>query len=784
MLHNYITIAFRNFYRHMGYSSINVFGLAIGLATSILISLWVVDELHYDTGYPDHDRIYQVMYNAVYTNGDIQTSESTAGPLAESIMAEIPDVELAGRTDDPSSMLLRFKNKSIMLNGLWADPEILKIFSYQVLKGNSSDLLKDPNSFIITQQTAEKFFPNQDPIGKSFRINEKYTMSVSAVVENPRPNSSQQFDFLLPYEVNYKENPWKAKWGNFNDQTFIKIKPGISIASLNDKLNVLVKKKCADCFFQPFAQQLSETHLYNHYENGKPDGGRIDYVRMFILTAAFILIIACINYMNLATARSAGRSREVGVRKATGANRIQLIFQFVGESLVITSVSVIFALVLVQFALPFFNDIMNKRISVDFSNAEFIASLIGLAILTSVIAGSYPAFFLSSFRPASVLKGQLQLALSGTLLRKGLVVFQFALSVVLIIASLVVFRQTQFIMSKNMGFNRENILVFDMHAGVSANQDAFKNEALKFSGIHSITFAGQNPFDVGAMTTGVKWPGKDDKDKIPFKVIWTDQDFIPTMKMELKEGSNFTGTSADSTHYIINEAASKRIGYDQPVGSSLDVWNSPSGKVIGVVKDFHNVNLHSSIEPLIIMYRRDNTWRGFVKVESGSIKAAIKHLESMQKKFDPAYPFEYEFLNKSFEKEYNNESTIEKLSLAFTAVAIFISSLGLFGLASFMAERRTKEIGIRKVMGATVSQITFLLSKDFLKLLSISFLLAIPLAWFGANQWLITFAYHIDMTLVLPLIAAGVLLITAVITVGYQSIKSAMGNPVESLRSE
>jgi len=342
----------------------------------------------------------------------------------------------------------------------------------------------------------------------------------------------------------------------------------------------------------------------------------------------------------------------------------------------------------------------------------------------------------------------------------------------------------QFIKTKNLGFNRENILVFDMHAGVTGNQESFKNEALKFSGIHSVAFAGQNPFSVGAMTTGVKWPGKGENEKVPFRLVWSDKDFIPTMKMELIEGSNFTNNKSDSTNYIINETAAKRIGYQRAVGSPLDVWNSPSGKVIGVVKDFHNVNLHNSIEPLIIMCRTQNTWRGFVKIESASAGRAIEHLAATQKKFDPAYPFDYEFLDKSFEKEYANESTIEKLSTAFTAVAIFISSLGLFGLASFMAERRTKEIGIRKVMGATVQQVTLLLSKDFLKLLVISFLVAIPLAWMGANQWLVTFAYHFDLTFVLPLIAAAVLFFTALVSVGYQSIKVAIGNPVESLRSE
>jgi putative ABC transport system permease protein len=784
MLQNYLIIAFRNFYRHLGYSAINVFGLAIGLATSILISLWVIDELRVDTDFPEHQRIYQILYNSTFSDGHIETSEGTAGPLAAAITAEIPEVEAAGRWDDPSPKLLRFGNKSFLQKGLWTDPGILKVFSIKILKGSNEGLLKDPNSFIITQRTAEKFFQNEDPIGKTFKVDEKYEMTVSAVIENPPSSSSKQFDFLLPYDVHYKENPWMEVWGNFNDQTYIKIKDNVNVDELNNKLKEFVKSKCDRCYNQPFAQQLGEKHLNDHYENGKPNGGRIDYIKMFIVTSVFILIIACINYMNLATARSANRSREVGVRKVTGARRSQLIIQFVSESLLITSVSVVFALVLVQLALPFFNGILGKNIVVDFSKPSFLFSLVGLLIIISIVAGSYPAFFLSSFRPASVLKGQLQSALAGASFRKGLVVFQFSLSVVLIMASLVVFEQTQFIMSKNLGFNRENILIFDMHDGVSGNQQSFKNEALKFSGIHSITFAGQNPFSVGGMTTDLTWLGKNENEKVPFKLIFTDKDFIPTMKMELKEGSNFTDDTADTTHYIINEAAVKRLGYKQPIGAPLNIWNSPSGKIIGVVKDFHNVNLHSTIDPLIIMCRTDNTWRGFVKIENGSLKEAISHLEATQKKFDPAYPFEYEFMDKSFEKEYSNESTIKKLSVVFTVVAILISGLGLFALASFMAERRTKEIGIRKVLGATVWQVAVLLSNDFLKLLAIAFLVGTPLTWIGANQWLITFAYHINLTLAIPLVAGGVLLLTALTSVCYQSIKAATSNPVESLKNE
>lgn len=784
MLRNYLTSAFRNFTRHLSYSFINIFGLAIGLTAAILIAIWVNDEINVDTGYVDHDRIYQVLYNSTFSDGHIETSESTAGPLAEAIIADVTEVEAAGRWDDPTPRLLRHENKSLLLKGLWTDPSIMKIFSFKVVKGRTKDLLKDPNSFVITKLTADKFFPGQDAVGKTFKIDEKYDMTVSAVIEETPSNASKHFDFLLPYEVYYKENEWMSHWENFNDQTYIKVKRNADIENLNIKLKTIVKKHCPDCMHQPFAQQLTDKYLNDNYENGKPTGGKIEYVRLFVLTAVFILFIACINYMNLATARSAGRSKEVGVRKASGAKKGQLIGQFISESLIITSTSVVISLVLAQLLLPFFNEIMGRQIVVNFSNPIFLIAVTLLTITVSLIAGSYPAFFLSSFKPASVLKGQIQSTIAGGKLRKGLVIFQFGLSVILIVVSLVVFKQTQFIMTKNLGFNKDNIIVFDMHNGVTNNQQTFKNEALKTKGIESITFAGQNPFSVGAMTTDVKWSGKNEAERVPFKLIFTDRDFLTTMKMELKEGSDFTNEKADSTNYIINETAAARLGYTNAIGAPLDVWNSPSGKVIGVVKDFHNQSLHSKIEPLIIMYRTDNTWRGFVKIENGYFQQAIKGLQEVHKKFDPTYPFEYQFLDKNFEKQYTSELTIQKVSLAFTTIAIFISSLGLFGLATFMAEQRTKEIGIRKVMGASVQHLVLLISSDFSKLLVIAFGLALPVAIYLSNFWLKSYVYRIDFTWEFPLIAACILLITAIVSVGYQAMKAAVSNPVESLRSE
>jgi putative ABC transport system permease protein len=784
MIRNYIIVAFRNFMRNTGYSSINVFGFSTGIATAILIFMWVAAELKYNTGFKDHEQIYEVLNNAANSAGEIKTGQSTPGPLAEAMMNEFAEVEFAGRVDFGNNMLLRYENNSLMQRGMWADPQILKIFSIPVLQGKSDKLLIDPSSFVITQQTAEKFFPNQSPLGKEFKIDEKYSMIIAAVVANPPANSSLQFDFLLPYEVYYKENKWMSEWGNYNDRTFFKLKEGADFATLDKKLRGLLKTKQNASSNEAFAQSISDTHLYNRYEDGKPVGGRIEYVRLLSIAAIFILLIACINYMNLATARSANRGREVGVRKVSGAHRGELIIQFISESLMITTASVVLALMIVQVVLPTFNQLMNQNLELNMLQPEFIAGMIALTIFTSLIAGSYPAFFLSSFRPAVVLKGLSNSRAAGSALRKSLVIFQFALSVAMIIFSLTVYEQIQFIKTKNLGFDRENVIVFDMHEGVYKNQETFKTEALKFPGVKNVTFAGQDPFSVSATTRDVVWSGKNPEENIPFKLVFTDKDFIPTLKFELLEGRNFIDNKSDTTNYIINEAAARIIGYKNPIGEYLSVWNSPTGKIVGIIKDFHNVNLRNNMEPVILMCRTDNTWRAFAKLENNSISRAVQHLGDVQKKFDPAYPFNYEFLDKNFQKEYMTENRTEKLSVVFTVVAILISCLGLFGLAAFTAEQRTKEIGIRKVLGASIRQITVLLCNDFVKLVAVSFVIATPLTWYLAADWLESFAYHIELTVLTPLLAAGLLLMIVLISVGYQSLSAALGNPADSLKND
>ncbi len=784
MIYSYFKTAVRNFYRHITYTVINLLGLTIGLTTAIFIFLWIMDEKSYDRHHPDAERIYSAIVNTEYSNGSIETGKSSQGPLAEALLLEIPEIEATTRTDWGSQQLLRYENKSLLQTGLWAGADILKVFNYKIISGDEKNPLPDNNSIVLTEAVATRFFGKADVIGKVFRVAEKYDMKVTAVIADQPRNTQLKFDFLLPYEIHLRDNPWMADWGNQNDLTFVKLKPNASVDEVNKKLEGFIDKKCPDCKSEVWLQSLPDSRLYSQYEDGKASGGRVEYIRIFTIVAIGILIIACINFMNLATARSATRSREVGVRKVVGAQRKGLILQFIGESILISLVAMLIALALVQLMMPLFNSLTAKNVTLPFSDPGFILSLLLIVVLTGSLAGSYPAFFLSSFRPTQVLKGNIQSTLTGASLRKILVVFQFALSVILIISSLVVFKQVRYIKTKNLGFDRSNVLTFDLRDSTKQSKDAFKTMAVQHPTVKHVTFAGQSPFSIGWTSSGVKWQGKEESVNVPFKIINTDRDFIATLDMKLIQGRNFDNELADSVNYIINEAALEIIGYKDPLGRPLNVWERPHGRIIGVVKNFHNSNFRASIDPLIIMCRPVNAWRGFIKIESTNLDQTIKHLESVHKRFDPNYPFEFRFLEDEFQEQYTLESTVEKVSFYFTFVAVFISCLGLFGLASFTAERRTKELGIRKVLGASVSNLVAMLCMDLTKLVFISLLAACPISFYLMDMFLSQYTYHTELSWEIFAISSLVMLLLSILTVTYQSTKAAITNPTVSLRSQ
>ena len=784
MLRNYLKTSLRSLLRYPSYSFINIFGLTIGLATSIFIFLWIADELSYDR-FHKNPGIYRVISNFTYTDGTIETGWSTPLKLAGVIQAEVPEIDQTLRMGWPTSLLFKAGDKSINESGFFADSTIFSIFSFPIVKGDTRNPLPTLNAVAISEKLAAKFFGEEDPIGKVFRVNQQYDLTVTAVFADIPKNSTLAFDFILPFSIWEKENTWAENWGNNGMQTYVSLKPGASLEAANEKVFGIIKKHCKDCISNPFLFPFKQVRLYSEFENGKNSGGRIDYVMTLSVVAFIIVIIACINFMNLATARSATRSREIGVRKAIGAQRRGIVVQFIGESILLSLIAMIFAVTIVQLVLPLFNQVTDKSIVIDVTNPILVSGIILITLFTGLIAGSYPALFLSSFKPAVVLKGTSNSTLSGGGLRKTLVVIQFITSTILITGSLVVYNQITFIRNTHLGFDRENIIVVNQHEGFVKNKSAFKNDLLQLPSIKNIAVAGHNPFSVDNNTTDPAWPGKPKDAIISFKVISCDYDFIPTLGMQVLEGRNFTDDyKRDSSNYIINEKAMEVMGLttENVIGTELDMWNG-KGQIIGVVGDFNNGSLKEPIMPLVFVNIPGNTWRLYIKAE-GNMPDVLKHVESIQKKYDPDYPFEYSFLDEEFDSQYRSEATMGKLSLSFTVVAIIISCLGLFGLAAFTAERRVKELGVRKVLGATVFNLITLLCGDFAKLVFIALVAGIPVAWYLTHEYLTSYTFHAELTIwVFALPALGILLLT-LITVGYQSTRAAMRNPATSLRNE
>lgn len=783
MLLNYFKTAIRNFYRHLVYTSINVLGLTIGLATSILIYLWIADEFSYEKHYPDSERIFTAISNIRYSDGRVESYQSTNGLLAESLRSDFAEIESTARADWGGERLLRTDEKSILQHGVYADASIFKIFNFEVIDGDKINPLADLNSVVLTESTAKRFFQNGDAIGKIIRAEEKLDLKVTAIVRD-QTQTQFKFDFLASYEHALKASPWMLQWDNTSDRTFVKLKANSSPEALNTKLEGYIQTKCNQCNFDTWLQNYSESRLHDSYSNGKPDGGRIDYIRIFAVTGVFILVIACINFMNLSTARSATRSREVGVRKVVGAHRKTLFFQFMSESVLMAFMALAFAMATVQLVLPWFNYVTVKEVSLDFTNPTFWLSMLGIVFGTGLLAGSYPSLFLSAFKPVHVLKGSGQSSLSGNALRKALVVFQFVLSIILIICSVVVFRQVQFIKNKNLGFDRNNVVTIRMYKALKSNRDAFKTQATQHSSIKNISFAGQDPFSISWSNSSVEWDGKDQNERTSFSMITSDKDFITTLGLSLIDGRNFEDNISDSTNYIINQRAAEVMGMTDPVGSSLKVWGNPHGKIVGVVKDFHNGHFSKAITPQILMVRPANTQTIFAKIENGKTDLALAHLAKTYKTFEPHYPFEYQFLDDKFKAQYKLESTTEKISLYFTIVAVFISCLGLFGLASFTAERRTKELGVRKVLGASISSLVSMLCSDFTRLVIVSLLIASPIAYYLMNRFLEKYTYHTELSWLIFAISGTAILLIALLTVFYQSLRAAMVDPVKSLRNE
>jgi len=786
MIQNYLVIAFRNILRNKLFSFVNIIGLAFGMSSALLIFLWVNDELLVNRFHSNVDRIYSVMENQKYSDGRLYTFSSTPGPMAPFIKEKYPEIEKASRFTWEVSNLFAYNEKAFYESGRYADQDFLQMFSFALEAGDGESALKEPNSIVISQSMAAKYFGEDDPLGKALTMNTTTQFTVTGIFRDIGKNSSLRFEYLLPFEFFFEQNKsWLAEWDNNNIRTFIMLSPGADPALFAAKLKHEIKSHVETTNVELFIHPFGDLYLYGNFENGKIAGGRIDYVKIFFIVAIFVLVIACINFTNLATAQAAKRAKEVGLRKVLGAVPRQLFKQFMGESFFTVCISALISVLLVMLLIPMFNEITGKQLGLNLLDFRIVMIFAAIILFTAFLAGSYPAIFISEFKPVQVLKGQLKSGSGAGSFRKALVIFQFSLSIILIVSTTVVFRQMQFMQNRDIGFDRDNVFYIWMEGDVNKNFNTFRERLGSSPGIETVTASGQLPIEIGNSTSGVQWEGKDPEERILFSNLNVDYNFIQSMKMEIVEGRPFDpNLVTDSANYIVNQKAMEKFGFKgATAGQDLTMWER-KGKIVGVVKDFNFGSLHSPIEPLIMHINPRWLSCVLVRAKNGETEAALHSAESLWKEYAPGYPFKYSFLNHDWERFYQSEGQRGKVFNTLAVLSIFISCLGLFGLSAFSAERRTKELGIRKVLGATMPGLVQLMNKEFAILVVVSACIGCPVAYYLMSQWLQGYAYHVDVGYLTLLIAAAICLTIAVVTVSYHSLRVAATNPAKSLRYE
>ncbi len=790
MLTSYFKIALRNLLKQRLFAGINIFGLSLGMACALMIGLWVRDEISYDRFVPGVEEVYNIRVNYAFNGGAVETAQYVPGPLQDAIARDIPDVAAVTKTNGGSERLVKAigavgAENAAKEQGIFVSTEFFEVFPLPALSGDPKVALAQPDQIIITRKLAEKYFPNQSALGKTLQLDDDKIYTVGAVLDDLPANSTLQFDWL----ANFKniEQPYMSEWGWNSVIMYARLLPTATAdhaaASMKDIFRRYAKFDNGEV---PVLHPMTEMHLYADYKDGKVAGGRIEYVRIFSVVALFILLIACVNFMNLATARSSVRAREVGVRKVMGAGRASLIGQFLGESMLMSLLAALLALTMVWSALPTFNILFDKHIALDLTNPSLWLLVVGLVLITGLLSGSYPALFLSALRPIRILKGFTRVGTGPALFRRSLVVFQFSLSVFLIVGMLTVGSQMRYLRTTHLGLDRENVLYIPLEGTFEQfeKSDLLRQETLRQPAVASATLTSQLPVNVRNSTTDLSWPGKEPKRLVEVSTMNVSSDFIRTMNIELMAGRDFRANSpADSANYLINETAAKLMGMSDPVGQEI-TFNRGKGRVVGLMKDFHLNSMHQTIAPLVISFYPENTRYLLVKTRAGQVPSALASLEQINRKLNPSYPFNYHFVEEAYEQLYQSEQQVGTLVNYFGILAIVISCLGLFGLTAFTAEQRTREIGVRKVLGASVLGIVRLLSTDFVRLVLIALVVVSPLAWWAADQWLSTFAYRIELSWAIFGLAGVLAVGIALLTVSFQSVRAALMNPVESLRSE
>lgn len=762
-------------------------GLALGVTCSLLMILWIQDERSMDQFHANDDYLYQVYIRQSY-DGKVDGGYLTQGPLAEALKKEVPEVAYASGIQFYPPVAFQANDKVLKMAGGYAGADFLRMFSYPLLQGTKETALSKPGTIAISRHMAELFFGSPEKaIGQVIRYEDTTSLAVSAVFEVPA-TSSQQFDFLRTWDDFVKSNAWAKTWGSFSPATYIQLRARADRDKVAAKIKDFVynyQPKNKESSTELGLQRYSEKYLHSMFEDGQPAGGRISYVKMFTLLVIFILLIACINFMNLATAYSAKRAKEVGVRKVVGARRGVLITQFIGEAMLLAAIATVIAVLIAVLLIPAFNQLSGKQLSIPFDSVAFWGTLAGLLLLTGFVAGSYPALFLSSLNPTRVLKGGLKFSNGATYFRKGLVVFQFTLSIALIVGMMVIYRQMDYIQTKNLGYDRQNLLYIPIEGELISKYDVFKEQASNLPGVLAISKMKENPTVIEHHKGGINWTGKAPDQEVSFADAAVGYDFVKTMQLQMLDGRDFSRDFGnDSGSYILNEAAIKKIGYTNPIGQPFTLGNV-QGRIIGVLKDFHFTSMHEAIAPLVIRLDERPKWGNIlVRTEAGKTKAVLAGLAGICKNVNPNFPFTYQFSDQEYTRLYKSEEMVSQLCNYFAFLAIFISCLGLFGLAMFTAAQRTKEIGVRKVLGASESNIFVLLSSSFLQPVLLSMAIAFPLAWFAMSQWLKHFAYKVDLDWWIFGLAGAVTIFIALLTVSFQSIRAALANPVKSLKSE
>lgn len=789
MVGNHFKTAWRSILRGKGFSIINISGLAIGMAGAMLILLWLQHEISYDKFHTNRDRLYEVL-GLTKVDGKLITINSTEQPLAPALKKEFPEVESASRIAETNGFLFTSGEKRLTgINGIFTDTDFLRQFSFPISEGDKNNPLDDIYSIVITESLAFKLFGNESAINKVIKIDSTDQFKVTAVLKDLPGNTRFEFEYLLPWQYFEKLGWANNNWLSNSVTTFVLLKPKTNAQAFNGKIKNIVKRNAKrDDVWTHFLHPLDQWHLYTTFENGVATGGRIEVVKIFALIAMLILAIACINFMNLSTAGGERRAKEVGIRKTAGAAKASLVQQFITESFLYSFIAGFIALIIVQLSIPFFNSLTDATLSIPFTNPVFWISAIAFIFITGLLAGAYPAFYLASFKPLSILKYSIKTTGQVLTLRKALVIIQFSIGVMLIVSTLVVSKQIQFAQSRETGFSSSQLIYLPMSGKIADNFDVIKYELLN-QGIATAVSRNMSPVtERGANTWGLQWPGKASDFDETIALYSTDADLVKTTGLQIVEGRDIDiyNYPTDSSAAILNETAVAAMKFKNPVGQILtEPVSKQTWHVVGVVKDFVINSPYEKIPPLVIQGAK--SWYTTMHIKFNPLKTVAQNLaltEEIFKKYNPAFPFDFKFADEEYARKFNDEKQSRLLIGLFATLAIFISCLGLFGLSALMAERRVKEIGVRKVLGASILNIIQLMTADFIRLVLIAMLIAFPISWSIMNKWLLSFPYRINMSVGLLMVAGLIAISIAFITISFQSVQAAIRNPVKSLRAE